>query len=177
MNKISCAFTGHRPSKFPWKNNEGDARCVALKTVLAEQITALVEIGVRDFCSGMAEGTDCYCSQIVLTLREKNPTLKLHCILPCREQADKWAASSRDLYRSILEQADSIIYVSRAYHKNCMVDRNHFLIDHASTVLAVYNGVRRSGTGATVRYARKLGRELMVIDPVTLAVTHEKAAP
>ena len=73
MNRISCAFTGHRPSKFPWRYNEADRRCIALKSALAEQITALVEIGVRDFCSGMAEGTDCYCSQIVLALREKIP--------------------------------------------------------------------------------------------------------
>ena len=53
-----CAFTGHRPSKLPWKNNEDDARCVALKALLTEQIAVLVEAGVRDFCSGMAEGTD-----------------------------------------------------------------------------------------------------------------------
>lgn len=33
-----CAFTGHRPHKLPWKYNEGDARCVALKTALKEQI-------------------------------------------------------------------------------------------------------------------------------------------
>ena len=24
---ISCAFTGHRPHKFPWKDNEADPRC------------------------------------------------------------------------------------------------------------------------------------------------------
>ena len=41
-------------------------------------------------------------------------------ILPCREQADKWTASSQNLYRSILERADSIVYVSRDYHKNCL---------------------------------------------------------
>ena len=172
----SCAFTGHRPSKFPWKNNEDDARCVALKAVLTEQIAALAEAGVRDFCSGMAEGTDCYCSQIVLTLREKNPALKLHCILPHKGQADKWSASSRDLYRSILEQADSIVYVNRAYYKNCMLDRNRFLIEHATVVLAVYNGVRRSGTGATVNYARKMGREVIVINPTTLDIAHECSA-
>ena len=148
-----------------------------MKAVLTEQIAVLVEAGVRDFCSGMAEGTDFYCAQIVLTLREKNPALKLHCILPYRGQADKWTALSRDRYRSIIEQADSVVYVSREYHKNCMLDRNRFLVEYASTLLAVYNGVRRSGTGATVRYARKLGRELIVIDPVTLTVTHEKVAP
>ncbi len=54
-----------------------------------------------------------------------------------------------------------------------MLDRNRFLVDHASMLLAVYNGVRRSGTGATVNYARKQGREIIVIDPLTLSVTHE----
>ena len=173
MKATTCAFTGHRPSKFPWKSNEDDTRCVALKAVLAEQITELVETGVRDFCSGMAEGADCYCSQIVLTLREKKTAIKLHCILPCREQADKWTASSRDLYRSILEQADSIVYVSRSYHKNCMLDRNRFLVEHASTLLAAYNGERRGGTAATVRYAQKMGREIIVINPNTLHITRE----
>ena len=134
MKATTCAFTGHRPSKFPWKSNEDDARCVALKAVLAEQITELVETGVRDFCSGMAEGADCYCSQIVLTLREKNPAIKLHCILPCREQADKWTASSRDLYRSILERADSIVYVSRSYHKNCLCTTAVFSGKQGNTV-------------------------------------------
>ena len=173
---FSCAFTGHRPSKFPWRYNEDDGRCVALKAVLTEQIRLLAKAGVTNFFSGMAEGTDCYCSQIVLTLREKNPALKLHCILPHKGQADKWSASSRALYCSILEQADSIVYVSRSYHKNCMLDRNRFLIEHASTVLAVFNGVRRSGTGATVNYARKMGREIIVINPTTLDITHECSA-
>lgn len=48
MNKV-CAFTGHRPSKLPWRYNETDSRCVALKTVLTEQITALIEAGVTQF--------------------------------------------------------------------------------------------------------------------------------
>ena len=67
------------------------------------------------------------------------------------------------------------MYVSRAYYKNCMLDRNRFLIDHASTVLAVFSGVRRSGTGATVNYARKMGREIIVIDPITLDIAHESS--
>ena len=154
-----------------------DSRCVALKAVLEEQIAALVNASFTQFLSGMAEATDTWCAFSVLSLREKNPAIKLHCILPCKEQADKWSASSRDLYHSILEQADSIVYVSRSYYKNCMLDRNRFLVDHASMVLAVYNGVRRSGTGATVNYARKLGREIIVIDPLTLSVTHEGGKP
>ena len=173
----ACAFTGHRPNKLPWRYNEDDPRCVALKNTLAEQIAALADNGYKDFLSGMALGVDCWCSQIVLDLRKKNPALKLHCLLPCEGQDAKWPASSQKLYRAILKKADSIVYVNRAYSEKCMLERNHALVQFSSLVLAVYDGGFRSGTGATVRYARKLGQELIVIDPATLAVTHEKAAP
>ena len=172
----ACAFTGHRPHKFPRRGDETAPECIALKRMLAEQIAVLVGDGYTDFLSGMALGVDCWCSQIVLDLREKNPALKLHCILPCFDQSAKWSASSQERYRSILEQADSIIFVNRENKRSCMLERDRFLVSYASIVLAVYNGVRRGGTAATVRYARKLGRKLIVIDPATLAVTDEKSA-
>ena len=78
----TCAFTGHRPRKFPWKYNESAPECVALKKVLTEQITALADAGVTGYISGMALGTVLWCSQTVLDLREKNPALKLYCALP-----------------------------------------------------------------------------------------------
>ena len=150
---------------------------MALKAVLTEQIAALVNAGFTQFLSGMTEDIDTWSALSVLALRKQNPAIKLHCILPCTEQAEKWSASSRELYRSILEQADSIVYVSRVYHKNCMLDRNRFLVEHASTLLAVYNGVRRSGTGATVNYAQKMGREVIVIAPITRLITYDEIAP
>ena len=169
-NKV-CAFTGHRPSKLPWRYDETDSRCVALKAVLAEQIMALLEAGFTQFLSGMAEGTDIFCSEIILAMRKENPAIKLHCILPCTTQAEKWAVSSRDRYRSILEQADSVVYVSRDYHKDCMLDRNRFMVEHTDILLAVYRGTRRSGTGATVHYAKKMNKEVIIIDPIVWSIT------
>ena len=52
----SCSFTGHRPHKFPWRYNETDSRCTALKTALAEQITSLAEAGVTAYYGGGADG-------------------------------------------------------------------------------------------------------------------------
>ena len=49
MFENSCAFTGHRPKSFPWKYDETDPRCAALKATLAEQIAALAETGVTGF--------------------------------------------------------------------------------------------------------------------------------
>lgn len=165
--KMSCAFTGHRPQKLPWRYDESAAAYVALKDALAGEIARLASGGVTDYLSGMAEGTDTWAALAVLALRAKNPALKLHCILPCKEQADGWSKQAQALYRSVLGQADSIVYVSREYHKSCMLERNRFLVDHTQILLAVYNGEYRGGTAATVRYARKLGRRLTVIDPLT----------
>ena len=168
----ACAFTGHRPQKLPWRFDETAPGCVALKETLAAQVAMLIENGYTEFLSGMAPGVDIWAAQIILDLRENNSALKLHCILPCTAQSAKWSAALRKQYRAILEQADSIIFVNRADKKNCMLERDRFLVSYASLVLAVYNGERRGGTAATVRYARKLGRELIVIDPATRTVTH-----
>lgn len=162
-----CAFTGHRPKSFPWRYDERDPNCVLLKEVLAEQIKALTDRGVTDFLSGMAQGVDLWSSQIVLDLQKKNPALKLHCVLPCKGQESKWTASAQERYRSILAQANEIIYVEQKYSRDCMLKRNRYLVDHSSILLAVHNGTWRSGTGATVRYAQKLNRKIIIIDPVT----------
>ena len=174
MRDNSCAFTGHRPHKLPWRYNEVDSRCVALKIALREQITALVEAGITNFYSGGADGIDCWASLIVLELRKKNPALGLHMLLPHEGQADKWSDSAQERYHSILEKADSVEYVSREYYDGCMLDRNHRLVEATGVLLAVYNGEWRGGTAATVRYARKLGRGIIILNPITLEVTEDQ---
>ena len=107
MKTTTCAFAGHRLHKFPWKDNEADPRCMALKAVLMEQIAMLVEAGVSEYVTGGADGVDCWAAEIVLGLREKNPALKLRCVLPHEGQADRWSDSARERYYSILKRADS----------------------------------------------------------------------
>ena len=145
MAEIACAFTGHRPKSFPWGYDESASNCVLLKKVLAVQISSLAEGGVIDFLSGMAQGVGLLFVQIVLDLKKKNPALKLHAILPCEGQESKWTASAQALYRSILEQADDVFFVGRIYRPDCMLER----------------------------YAQKLGREAIIIDPVSRHITHK----
>ena len=171
MIEVACAFTGHRPKSFPWGYDENAPSCVLLKEVLASQISALAEQGVTDFLSGMAQGVDLWYAQIVLDLRKTNPALKLHAILPCEGQERKWTASAQEHYRSILAQANEVIYVGQEYSRNCMLKRNRYLVDHSSILLAVYNGTYQSGTGMTVRYAQRLKREIIIIDPTACAIS------
>lgn len=165
----SCAFSGHRPNSLPWGYNENDINCLKLKQILSCQIKQLVQTGYTSFLSGLAVGSDTWTAQAVLALREENPQLKLHCILPCKNHADKWPAAAQERYRAILAQADSIVYTSRTYHKDCMLERNRFMVEIASLLLSVYDERRqRSGTGAAIRHAQKLGRKVIIIDPISL---------
>ena len=86
-------------------------------------------------------------------------------------------AECRRKITAILRQADSIAYASRTYHKNRMLDRNRFLIEHVAALMAVYNGERRGGMTATMRYAQKMGREIVVIHPITLLVSPGDIVP
>lgn len=167
-----CAFSGHRPKSFSWKHDETSPDCLLLKEILAREIEKLVARGVTQFYTGLAEGVDTWAAQIVLALREKNPALSVHCAVPCRTQADGWEPSAQELYRQILEQADSVKYLSKDYYDGCMLDRNRYLVEHSNVLLAVYNGSWRSGTAMTVRYAKKLGREVIVINPKTRGITY-----
>ena len=87
------------------------------------------------------------------------------CVLPCKGQESKWTASAPERYHLILDQANEVVYVGQKYSRDCMMKRNRYLVEHSSFLLAIYNGTRRSGTGATVRYAQQLNREIIMIDP------------
>lgn len=167
----TCAFTGHRPQNLPWQFNEADTNCLKLKQILNQQISQLAKNGFTDFLSGMALGSDTWAAEAVLNLRKKNPALKLHCILPCKTQAEKWPVSEQERYQKILAQADSIFFTSRNYHPNCMLERNRFMVEKVHLLLAVYNGQPHSGTAAAVRHAQKLGCDIIIINPISLQIS------
>ena len=173
----SCAFTGHRPHKLPWRYDETDSRFLKLKAMMDGLIANLAQAGVTDYYSGMADGSDLMLSQAVLVLRSTTPALKLHCVLPCDGQADQWPTLSQERYHATLAQANTVSFVSHQYYDGCMLERNRRLVDSAALLLAIYNGERRGGTAATIRYARKLGRGIILIDPNTRSVNFEGSIP
>ena len=72
MNReTTCSFTGHRPEKLPWRGDESDPRCLALKERLAAAVEDAYDKGMRHFMCGMARGADFYFCDAVLELRER----------------------------------------------------------------------------------------------------------
>lgn len=170
MKKKTCCFTGHRPQSLPFGFNENDARCAALKKALREQIIYLIEKeNVTHFISGMAIGIDMYAAEIVLSLKASYPGITLESAIPCENQAEKWTEEQRDRYFDIAAKCDKETLIQHHYTADCMHKRNHYMVDQADFIIAVWDG-RPSGTGKTVQYAQRQGKPVTIINPKTMLV-------
>jgi len=161
----SVCFTGHRAHHLGINEKSDRKRFLNLLKKLEEKICFLHRyFGFTDFISGMALGVDTYAAQTVLRLRDYGMNIRLICAIPCRNQSSLWNDSQRKTYNEILAAADKVILLEEEYSDGCMQRRNEFMVNNSSLVLAVWNG-KPGGTANTLRYARKLSRPILQIDP------------
>ena len=162
----SCCFTGHRPGKLPWRYNEFDPRCLKLKRRIADAVELAYEQGFRHFLCGMAMGCDLYFCEAVLALRERHPDVTVEAAIPCPTQADAWPPAQRERYDRLVAACDFETMVSGQYTSTCMLRRDRYLVDHASLLIAAFDGTA-GGTRYTVEYA--LNQGLAIVDLPILA--------
>ena len=156
----SCCFTGHRASKLPWGFNESDIRCIEFKEKLDAVIGAVYESGVTHFICGMANGCDMYCAEAVLKLKASNPDITLEAAVPYDGQESKWSPDLKQRYHDIIINCDAVNIISDKYTQFCMMQRNKYMVDSSSVLIACYNG-QSGGTWNTVKYAMDLDREII----------------
>ena len=161
----TCCFTGHRPEKLPWGDNEADPRCAMLKRKLYDAVETAYEEGMRHFICGMARGCDFYFAEAVTALRQKRPNVTLEAAIPCPTQADGWPEDDQLRWRSLLAQCDLETLVQDHYTKGCMLRRNRYMVDHSALVIAVYDGTS-GGTRCTLEYALRQKVPFIGIPPV-----------
>ena len=165
MNKrmITCCFTGHRIEKLPWKDNENDPACQALKKRIADVLVALYGAGYRHFICGMATGADLYFGEAVVALRDEKSDVTLEAAIPFDGQSDRWPGYLRARYFRLAEECDEKTILHTAYTSDCMMDRNRYMVDHANLLIAVYNG-GAGGTRNTMLYAMRQNIEIIQLD-------------
>lgn len=146
MSKI-CCFTGHRKISLQASREIG----LKLENKLAELIE---KEGFSQFRAGGARGFDSVAAVTVLKLKKKYPHIKLHLILPCKDQDIYFTPLEKQIYQFAFDNADSVTYVREHYSAGVMFARNRALVDGADLCIA-YLEKLSGGTYQTVNYARK----------------------
>jgi len=156
----SCCFTGHRPDKLPWRYNEEDPRCLALKEKLTTVVEEVYRQGYRHFICGMAQGCDLYFCECVLALREKYADVTLEAAIPCPTQSDRWPAEQQRRYARLVAACDLETVVCSQYNSGCMQRRDRYMVDHAALLIAAFSG-SSGGTRYTIGYALQRGLDII----------------
>lgn len=158
--KTAC-FTGHRPEKLPGGSSDSpEARVI--KSVLYSRISEAVNDGYDTFITGMQRGVDLWAGEIVLSLAADLP-LKIIAALPYRDIGSSFRGADKWAFGRIMSAASETVVISESYTRACMQQRNRFMVDNSSRLIAVI-GNEKSGTGQTLRYAVNQGIDVCRID-------------
>ena len=153
LRQHRCCFTGHRPEKLNAPEEE-------VKAWLEKQIDLAIADGFVTFISGCAMGVDLWAAEIVMRKREVNPAIHLVAATPWPGFARRWKDEWKSCYDELLEKADRVVNVCDHYHKGVFQQRNEWMVDRSSRVIAYYNGTA-GGTKNTIDYANKKGVEVL----------------
>ena len=151
----TAAFTGHR-----WYDS---SRKQCMKSSIEASVREAYKNGITNFMSGMAIGFDLLAAGVVLSLKREYPDITLTAVVPFKEQASRFNDDDKCIYNKYLSKADKIVIVSDDYYLRCYLDRDRYMVDHSSMLIACYDGRKKGGTFWTVNYARRTGRKVIDI--------------
>ena len=159
--KTTACFSGHRPEKLPINLNS-QTHAEAYRSYIYLHIHEAYLKGYRTFITGMARGFDILAATAVINYRHRfNVTEKINLIgvSPFSEEVNRLNCHDRFNYNFVKDNCDEMIYLNREYAPWCYSQRNRFMVDHSSLVICSCIE-EKSGTGQTVKYARKKGLEI-----------------
>lgn len=150
MEMFVCCFTGHRDfnsEKYP---------NIYLK--LVDEIKKVYNDGCDYFITGAARGLDYEAAVAVNSLKSNGFSVTLEAAIPYPQMISQYQCAY-----SIIN-SDVNIYIGEKYSREIFHIRNRYMVDKSDVVIAVYDGRKGGGTDYTMKYAKKCGKKLIVIN-------------
>ena len=167
----TACFSGHRPEKLPFNINFQSVE-EGYNSYICLHIHEAYLNGYRTFLTGMARGFDILAAYAVIKYRERfNVTEKISLVgvSPYSEEIDRLNGQDLYNYNLVKHHCDEMIYLNREYVPWCYHQRNRFMVDNSSLLICSCLD-ENSGTGSTIRYARKKGLTVDNINPNNLII-------
>lgn len=142
----------------------------AVKLMLQRYIDIAAEQGYTDFISGLAIGCDLWAAEHILRKKAAGWNIRLIGAMPYLRHSERFPAEYKRLLRQVEEGADylisvntepSAVYCKKGGWSSLYRDRNYFMVDNSSAVIAFLNSdTIASGTAQTVNYAYRTSRRI-----------------
>ncbi|MBE5743310.1 MAG: DUF1273 domain-containing protein [Clostridiales bacterium] len=147
--QTTCCFTGHRVLKKDFDDES-----------LSIIIDKLIKNGYKTFLVGMAIGFDLKVFEILQTKKKYN--IDVIACVPCKDQDKFYNAKQKEQYLDAIKNADKVIYLSEEYFDGCMQQRNRYMVDNSS-ILVAYMYAKIGGTIYTVNYAKRQEKNIIYV--------------
>lgn len=146
----TCCFTGHRVLKKDFDEQK-----------LERVIDKLIKNGYKTFLVGMAIGFDLKVFEVLQTKKKYN--IDIIACVPCKDQDKFYNKNQKEQYSEALKNADKIVYLCEEYYDGCMQQRNRYMVDNSS-ILVAYMYSKIGGTLYTVNYAKKKEKNVIYLE-------------
>ena len=125
-----------------------------IKAWAGEQLTIALRLGYTHLVSGMAIGFDIIAAEVALDLG-----FKVWGAIPFRNQVLAYNDHWIERYMAVYDRCSGW-KITGGVEKSpgCYQQRNRWIVDRSSRLIAYYNGHPRGGTHHTVTYAQSQGR-------------------
>lgn len=181
---MNITFTGHRPNKiggYDWNSPKNQRVMLKIHREVENIIMMNDEVDFH-FIFGGALGIDQMAFSLVNILKNaiqkyKQVNITMEIAIPFKNQPNKWfKQEDKDRYNYQMSVADKITYVDSLtdymrtnipvgeYNPTKLQIRNEYMVDNADLIIAIWDG-SKSGTANCVNYAKKLNKEIIIINP------------
>jgi uncharacterized phage-like protein YoqJ len=174
---MTLMVTGHRKivpqywtgNPYPDDNLEVQEHHNKILVEIQHYMIRYMSVGFgHEFVTGMAIGADQIFAKAAIGLKESGFSLKIIAAIPFVGQERKWPKQSQKQYNDILKQCESYIVSPGGYGIHKMQVRNKWMVDRSQHVLAIWDGIESGGTWNCIKYAKSLGKFIIVLRPDTL---------
>lgn len=167
----SISFSGHRLDKLRalvdgerYGSKAQDGFLEVVRDVVYLKVTHYIDLGFRRFYVGMSDGIDLWVGASLLELKSvQYPDLEIVCVRPYSTHGSNFSSEDKKVYRELLDSATETVCLRTGFSKWSYLERNRYMVEHSSNLLAFMDD-SDSGTGYTVKYARKADRVVEVVD-------------
>lgn len=149
----TCCVTGHR-------DLTPEQGAIAVVKLMMELLLAGND-GYTTVITGMAKGVDLIVAEDVLLIKNKiRPELQLVAAISHRD-----ALKNKDpKFQRLLKGCDRVVVLSEYYHPGVYAQRNKWMLEQSSRLIAACDGRKTGGTVRTMQEAERMGMEIRKLD-------------